>query len=185
MAVMNRFAPVTVSWKQTQPKVISECCFLTEGILFQQTSLLNTSFFPQPPTEQHQDLLCLFILPPPHPSTPSLLSALLKLPLSFGSIRSAFNVLCHKFTLCPESPHCRGHDVSSHFLSQMANGCSISGTEKHPQLLSMITFPLLGHQQNSPQTGDRRTNHFMHLTAALQGCLLFSTMVAEHVKKGL
>lgn len=65
MAVMNRFAPVTVSWKQTQPKVISECCFLTEGILFQQTSLLNTSFFPQPPTEQHQDLLCLFILPPP------------------------------------------------------------------------------------------------------------------------
>lgn len=163
MAVMNRFAPVTKSRKQTQSSVICKCCFLSEGILFEQVSLLNTSFLLLPLASRAASRSAVPVSP--SPVLPGLvfssflLSWSLKLPLSF-----VFSVCCA--TISPFAHSCHASVARmQHLLSQTRNDCSVSGTEKHCQLLSMITFPLLGDQQMSPQTGNRRTNHLMHLTA--------------------
>ena len=156
----------------------STYCFLSEGILFEQVSLLNTSFFLLPLANRVASRSAVSVSPP-CPSTPyscpSLLSALLKPeapPLLWLHAVKVSSVCCATKSHFAQLPHCCGQDaVSPHLLSQMGNDCSVSGTEKHHQLLSMITFPLLGDQQTSPQTGDRRTNHLTHLTAALAGFL--------------
>lgn len=88
MAVMNRFAPVTESWKQTQPWVIFKYCFLSEGILFEQVSLLNTSLFLLPLVNRAVSRSAVSGLP-----QHSLILSFspcwsLKLPLSLGSMRS-------------------------------------------------------------------------------------------------
>lgn len=88
MAVMNRFAAVAESLNQTQPWVISKYCFLSEGILFEQVSLLNTSFFLLPLANRAVSKVC------PPPALPALVLPTflpcwsLKLPLSFGSMKS-------------------------------------------------------------------------------------------------
>lgn len=163
MAVMNRFTPVTKSWKQMQPWVISKYCFLSEGILFERVSLLNTSFFLLPLANRAAPTSAVSVPLPSAPcSCPSHLSALTKPALAPHSQR-VFSVLCHKITLCLELPHCCGQGAMSHrLLSQMGSGCSVSDTEKLLQLLSGVTFPLLGDKQTSPQTGGRRRNHLMH-----------------------
>lgn len=170
MAVMNRFAAVAESLNQTQPWVISKYCFLSERILFEQISLLDTSFFLLPLANravsrsvppQHSLLLSFppFCLAEAW-NSPS--------PLAPWSQR-VFSVLCHKITLCPATtllwPGCGVS--SSPISSQMGNDCSVSVTEEHRHLLSMITFLLRGDQWTSSQTGGRRTNHLMYLTAAL------------------
>lgn len=191
MAVMNRFAPVTESWKQTQPWVTSKCCVLSEGILFEQVFWLNTSFFLLLLANRAAPRSAVSV--PPYPALPALvLPSLLpgwnpKLPSALAPCsQRVLKVWCHKITLCPEFPHCCGQDaVSPHLLFQMGNDCSVSGTEKHRQLLSVITFPLLEDQQTSPRTGDGQIIQCIS-QQPLQGCcLLFSTMVLECVKKGL
>lgn len=91
MAVMNRFASVTESWKQAQSWVISKCCLLSEGNLFGQVSLLNTSFFLLPLANRAASRSAVSVPPQVLPALvlPSFLPCQsLKLPLSFGSMQS-------------------------------------------------------------------------------------------------
>lgn len=162
MAVMNRFAPVTESWKQTQTWVISKYCCLPEGILFEQVSLLNTSFFllslanravsrsalSVPHAPRYSLLLSfpLFCLAEAW-SSPSPLS-----PCSQG----VFSVLCPKITLFPELSHCCGQGaMSHHLLSQMGNDCGVSDT-----LIVWDHLPIAGGPTSLPTDRTQKGKSF-------------------------
>lgn len=121
MAVMNRFAAVAESLNQTQPWVISKYCFLSEGILFEQVSLLNTSFFLLPLANRALSKVCS---PPSTPcSCPSHLSALLKPetpPLLWLHEVKGSSACCATKSLFAQLPRCCGPDaVSPHVLSHL------------------------------------------------------------------
>jgi len=169
MTVMNRFAPVAESWKQTRPRVISKWCFLTKGISCVQVSLLNTSYFLPPLANRKESRSAVSVPPPVLPALvlPSFLPCRsLKLPLSFGSMHSR----CPQWVVPQNHSLPRvttllwtGCNISSTPISN-GNSCSVSDTENHCQLLSGTTFPLLGDQYTSPQMWGRWTNQLMHLT---------------------
>lgn len=170
MAVMNRFASVTESWKQTEPWVIFKYCFLSEGILLEQVFLLNTSLFPLP--LGNRTVLRSAVSGLPQHSLFLSFTPFWSLKLPLLSWLHAVKV----HSVC-----CATKSLLLRFTTLLWPGCSVSSPPisngkrlqcfKHHQILSTITFALMEGQQTSPQTGDRRISYLMHLRAALAGWL--------------